>query len=146
MNGKWTKREIRTLTGILDSFMVCNRPLSYAPGAEEAFRKWLAETLAEHRRDVVLGGLRGHLATAEERAEQNAGTARHYAAHPSLCGQRPQDMVDGRPEIVVRFERFAEEERKGAAWTRKLLARVEAEGLPPDVAGYDPLEVARLRR
>lgn len=146
MTVKWTKREVRTMTGILDSFVVCNRPLSYAPGRDEAFRKWLGEALAEHRRDVVLGGLRGHLKTATERSWENAKTAQHYLANPSLCSQKPRDMIDGRPEIVVRFERFAAEEVKAAAWLEKLLARLATSDLPPEVAEYNPLEAARIRR
>jgi hypothetical protein len=127
---RWTKKAIKTLQGQLTSFVVCHR-LYYKPEAIEGF-------IREKRLEVVLAGMREFVAMHEERSAENAKTADHFEANPGIYGKAT-------PEMVQRFRGFAAEEAKDAAAARALVAKVEAEGLPPEVVAFDPMGAATPR-
>lgn len=93
----------------------------------ESFRA----ALPGKRFDIVLGGIRERVAWHEQRAQESRATAAHFAAHPEIYG-------DATPEMIARFEASAAKYDKGVAWFRALEQRVLADGLPTEVAAYDP--------
>lgn len=119
---KWTKKDIKTLCGQLDSFWVYNR--MYYPS--EA----IARVIGEKRQDIVIGNLRGFQNMVRERAQKDREGAEH-ARTSGVWGKSTDEMVQ-------RFTKGAEESEKSVAKIDQLIARIEAEGLPPEVAEYMP--------
>lgn len=132
MAKRWTKADIRRLTGQLDTAWLYARPLQPAhggrPDGREAFRTWLAT--GDNRTRVVLQGLGGWERRSAGRAQQNRDTAQH-ARTSGVWGSSTEEMVQ-------RFERLAAADTKDVQLVQRLVARVKAEGLPPEVVAYDP--------
>jgi hypothetical protein len=116
-----------------------NRPIAPAFGPRSGersefvarFRAWLSEP--GRRAAIACAHLRGLASLAADRAKRSRETAEHARANPDV-------WRDGTAEIVARFERLAGEDERGVAGLEKLVARIEAEGLPPEVEAYDPTE------
>ena len=125
----WTKKDIRTLCGYLDSFYVCNRPLSVLQW-RDAIPK-IRAVLVANRKEIVLAGIRSARATSAERYAQNCETVGNQLARFTEYGH-PN-------ELITRFIGFAREEDKAGRRLESLLHRVLAEGLPSEVESYDPL-------
>lgn len=83
------------------------------------------------RKDVVLRNFRGFERMHAERAEQYRKTAAHFEAHPNI-------YRNSTPEIVARYRKLASTEEKDAEIARKCAEKVEAEGIPEEVATFDP--------
>lgn len=62
--------------------------------------------------------------SADERA-----SAEHFRAHPEVYGAAT-------PEMITRFENLADGDAGAAEEVSAVADRLEAEGLPPEVAGY----------
>jgi len=90
------------------------------------------ERLNTHRAAIVCSGIAELGAIALDRANKNQDAADHFAAHPKVYGKST-------PEIIERFTRLAKEDRKDVKRAELLIARIETEGLPPEVVDYDPV-------
>jgi hypothetical protein len=150
---RWTKKEIKAMTSAIDSFLVCNRPIAPAygmrAGSADAFTVWFEERLAKYRHEIVCSGIRQLRSIIAERAQKNIDHAEHIRTHPEIYGS-PDKMIwlSEEREHVTRDEYVrreiaswgsrAADEGKSVAWSDKLLARIAAEGLPPEVVSYDP--------
>lgn len=119
----WTKTALRALTQQIDMFVLSNR--LYVP--TDAIRR----DVEARRLEITLSGLRGFAAMLSERAESSRGTARHAEANPHIWG-------DSTPEMIERFSVLAKGEQKDADKCAALVARLEAVGLPAEVATYFP--------
>src|SRR5688572_28534620 len=108
------------MTSAITSYLVCVRPVDTSRA--QGFAKWFADVLATKRVDIVRAGLRSLVTLATDRAKVNRASIAHFREHAPYGKSTP--------EVIERFERMAAEEEKGAAWIEKLLARIEAEGLP----------------
>ena len=127
---RWTKKDLRTLTSQIDTWMLLNRPLGSHNGGD--FAAAVRDALTpEARACIVINGLTAGLSREQERAQSDADTAKHFAAHPGI-------YRDSTPEMIARFEGLAEESRKAARYIATLIARVEREPLPAEVLAYDP--------
>jgi hypothetical protein len=128
---KWTKKDIKSLCGAISTFWLYNRPLGSsareALDAAEAVRRHLAE----HRAEIIIAGIAELRGIAEDRTRQNQETADHFAAHPEIYGSST-------PEMIKRFSDLAADNRKAVTRMTVLIARIEAEGLPPEVEAFDP--------
>jgi len=123
MKTKWTKKAIKTLQQQIESFVLANR--MYAPPVA------ISAKISEHRKDVVLSGLRAFRDLLASRAAENEKTARHFEANPNI-------YRESTPEMVTRFEALAQDGQKAVSVCDELIARVESEGLPPEVVAYVP--------
>lgn len=65
----------------------------------------------------------------EERAISDEMAARHFEAHPNVYGENT-------PEMIERFDNLAIETRKSIVKLQKLIARIEANGMPPKPDDY----------
>lgn len=150
---RWTKREIKQLCSALDSFLLCNRPIESMSMANqprrEAFNAWLDKALGEHRVEVVVAEVRSLRNLFARRADESRKTAEHYRTHPELYGEPSKMIWDGDrrtyisrdaaiAQVVDRFNGYAAEEDKAVQISDRLIARIETEGLPPEVLSYDP--------
>jgi hypothetical protein len=133
---KWTKADVKRLRGAIDSWWLCNRPLS-GP-ASEALLERASEVIAEHRVAIAIAGIRELRGIARDRAVEDRKTAEHFRQHPNVYGSHT-------PEMIARFETSAAEGDRSVNLADRLIARVEAEGLPPEVSGYDPIAEIRER-
>jgi len=124
------------MCGTLSTFWLYNRPLGDSMAASKGAALEVREFLKIHRTEAVLAGLQELVNMFAERAEKNAETAKHYAAHPDIMG-------DGTPEIVERFDRLAMEATRDADKGAALIERIKLEGLPPEVVDFDPTAPAR---
>lgn len=120
---KWTKKDIGTMTGILDSIWLQER--MYRPADK------IRERIEAQRARLVVCGLKSHIRISERRAQENQASADH-ARTSGVWGASTEEMAQ-------RFEGFARDEEKALEKLRKLLARVEAEGLPEEVSSYLPV-------
>lgn len=141
------------MTGAIDSFLICTRPIAPAygmrPGGTDAFEVWFEEKLAKYRTEIVCSGIRQLRGIVAERAQKNTDHAEHLRAHPEIYGAPDKQIwLSEERKHVTRDEYVrreiaswgsrAADEGKSVAWSDKLLARIAAEGLPPEVVAYDP--------
>jgi hypothetical protein len=129
----WTKKDIKVLCQAISTFWLVNRPLGDSLAEHERALAEVRAYLAEHREEVVCAGVAELGGIAAERARQNQETAYHFRSHPEVYGKST-------PEMIERFTRFAAENHRDLAWAEKLVARVQAEGLPPEVVAFDPIQ------
>jgi hypothetical protein len=136
---KWTKKAIRELRSQLETFVLFHE--MYYPAEK------IREVIEERRRDLVLAGLEGRIELLKERAKSDRATATHYAeAGPRWAEETRQKHGDKRAEesartileVVARFTKMADENDKAVAYVEKLIAKIQIEGLPPEVASYIP--------
>lgn len=114
----WTKGDRKRVWGAVDSWRSCNRP--------DPSRGRLAELPTDPALLVAiakswLGGLKG---LGAERAQKNREFVQHLHDHPNVYGKST-------PEMVERFTKLAEADEKGVSQLDKLIARLDAEGMPP---------------
>ncbi len=119
---KWTKKDIKSLCSQIDSFWLFKRD-HYSPDS-------LRAAIDVHRVGIVTGGLRGFQSMSRERGLQERQTVEH-AKKSGVHGT-------GTEVIVERFTKLAEDSEKDVAKIDQLVARIEAEGLPPEVLAYLP--------
>ncbi len=129
---RWTKVEIKAMTGAIDSTLYTMG----GPEPRDGFRDQFTALLATQRTEVVREGIGMLRGIAAEREKKDADAAVHFRVHPEVYG-------DSTPEMIERFTGLAEEARKDVARADALLAKIEASGLPAEVVGYDPFSKAR---
>ena len=129
---KWAKKDIKVLQQCIDSFWLYNRPLSDSHSDYQQALAAVRQHLDKHRAEIVCGGIAELGGIASERAQKNQEAADHFAEHPEVYGKSA-------PEMIERFSRFAEEDRKDVKRAQMLIARVQTEGLPPEVMSHDPV-------
>lgn len=122
MAKKWTKKAIGTMTGILDGVWLQER--MYHPAEK------IRGAIESQRLRLVMSGLEAHVRISTERAKEHQDTANH-ARTSGIWGASTEEMFQ-------RFVGYARDEQKATEKLRILLARVEAEGLPPEVETYLP--------
>jgi hypothetical protein len=133
---KWTKTDIETLCNCLFSFYVVNRPLSHV-GYDVAMEK-IRASISEHRKDIVLDGIRSARQTC---------AARYRTACETIGNQIVRFTEYGKPdELIDRFTRLAREEDTAEKKLEALLHRMLDEGLPPEVEAYDPVSIYEKAR
>lgn len=120
---RWTKKDIRTLQDQLMSF-VLQYELYVDPGT-------LLTALERDRLTIVLNGLRGFRSLLVDRLTQYGQTADHFETHPAIYGEATREMVE-------RFRSYHRETARDLGKLDRLIARVEAEGLPPEVSSHMP--------
>lgn len=136
---RWTKTAIRQMKAALDWSLHSNRPIAPAFGPRLGeredftthFRAWFEEP--GRRAAIIVSHFRGLESLMRDRAQSDRKTVEHAQANPHVWGK-------GTDEIVERFSRLARESGSAAEKIADLVARIEAEGLPPEVEAYDPTE------
>ena len=132
---KWTKKDVKIMCQAISTFWLINRPLGDSLAAHQRALARVREYLSERREEVVCVGIADLADLAAERARKDQEAADHFRSHPEVYGE-------GTPEMIARFEELAAESRGDVARAEKLVAKIHAEGLPPEVVGFDPLSRA----
>ena len=137
---KWTKADITRLCDQIKSFYIINRPLDYR--GMEAFNIRWRQALAEKLLLIVMTGLEGWLTMVKERV---AKTLAHDAYVLSRLDIWPVKANPSRSdlELAARQAKYKADELKDVAICERLIARIQAEGLPSEVLAYDPSIEAR---
>lgn len=129
--GKWTKKQIRTLQCHLDTAWLLSRPLSDYRGlrdeAEAAFRN----LLALRRKDLVLAGVRAAIATSAARYISDCETIGNALVR-GIYGA-------GTDAFIADWIKQAKEEDAARVVSEEVLRRLLSEELPPEVLWYDPI-------
>lgn len=128
---KWTKKDIKSLCQQLQSWWVFNRP--YLRQGITVDEVWDTMPL-DVRMGVVVGGLRGFQSGLRDRAEKERQMIEHYAGVWADSGTPRDPTGETRAHCAV----MASDADKGVATLQKLIDRVEAEGLPPEVLSWRP--------
>ncbi len=130
---RWTKKDLRVLTGCLDSAWLLARPLSNFVSERDVAATYVRERLSDSkvRLETVLDGLRGRERLHRERYSTNCECVGNEVAR---FGKSLDD------ELVARFVAFAREEDAALKKATELRERVQREGLPPEALEYDPTE------
>lgn len=129
MAKKWTKKDIKSLCSQLDSVWLFER--MYYPSAV------ICDVIEKNRKKLVINGLRGFQNMARERGQRERETVEH-AKTSGVWGNGTQEMIE-------RFTKLAEESEKDVAKIDALVARIELEGLPPEVEAYLPEGLVKMR-
>lgn len=132
---RWTKKDTAAMVAMLDSLWLRSRPsislrLDEMTAAGKAFRDALT---TEARHGAILHHIRAVVATCEERERTNVQTADAWT------------RIANGEEVVARFQRLAEEERKAMGRWARFLERVESASpaeLPREVLEHDPTDLA----
>lgn len=114
----------------ISSWYAISRPLSDRGWQE--FNAWARTTLAAHRQEIVLADFRGLRSFYAKRVGEYRAGSEHYA-------KKAEEWKQDTSEMVERLARLAAESEKDVAYADGLIARIEAEGLPPEVLAFDPL-------
>jgi hypothetical protein len=135
VSADWTKAEERAMKSALTSWVTCNRPIPSVggarPGERQAFVERARAHVAEHRKDIVLAGLRSG-------REQEARAYRE--ACETIGNQLARFTKYGEPDpLIERFTKLAKESDAGHRKLEALVVRVVAYGLPESVLAFDPL-------
>lgn len=125
---RWTKKDTRTLTGQLDSFVLSHE--MYRPPEQ------IRAAIEAHRAEIVIGGLLGFRSLLNERQNGHTGNLATIEAWRRLGSQ----------DVVERFERLARETAADIVKIDALIARVRSDGLPPDAAAYVPNRIGKRPR
>jgi hypothetical protein len=129
---KWTKTDLRSLTGAIDGWWLSFR-MYLLPGVtkEHVFKLMPLE----ERTAIVVAHFRSFAALLDERINGHTGyrvTWQNYDQHNGQPGWG--DTAD----IVKRFQDFEADTLVAIGKAHALAVRVEAEGLPADVVAYVP--------
>ena len=126
----WTKIDIKAMKQALSTaYLKCR---AFDVRDREAQRdKFLTVLEPAVRTLVVISGIAELMVMFEGRAKENDGAADHFTKHPNVYGKAT-------PEMIERFRGLAGEARKAAAKAKKLIDKINAEGLPQEVLEYDP--------
>jgi len=121
---RWSKRDIKRMTGELDGVWLRSRPPPSLLGPPDTgpFLQWLSA----NRQQLVVEGLKGLANLSAHREQKDRETAEHWL-----------QRFDSR-EVHDRFRGLAEEEVRKRRPLLQLIARIEEHGLPPEVVAYDP--------
>ena len=130
---KWFKKDIKILCGTISTFWLMNRPLGDSMSEHQRVLERVRQFLAEHRVEVVCSEISGLGNLAAERSKKYQDTVDHFTAHPEVYGKST-------PMMIERFSKLAAESRKDVAKAQILLTRIQTEGLPPEVMGFDPIQ------
>lgn len=124
----WTKREVKAMLSAIETFKLKLRPLGTSSSALLDFHVNVTAYLSDplNAKEVVVVGLEELRGIAVDRAKTDRDTATHAKEHPGIWGRSTE-------EIVNRFTKLAEEDEKAMKWFTRLLARIEAMGLPEEV-------------
>ena len=131
----WTKKDVKVMQQAISTFWLYNRPLGDSVREHDAALAEVRDYLRDHRAEVVLHGITELGNIARERYVKNAETAEHFETHPEVYGKST-------PEMVERFRRLAEEDRRDFQKAKDLMDRIQTEELPPEVTSFDPLQRA----
>jgi len=95
-------------------------------------RRVPAPTDPEIQRKAAIWGIAQLVAINEDYARKNRETAEHFRTHPAVYG-------DSTPAMIAKFKQHADENDRDAERGRKLIARLEADGImPPAPDDYKP--------
>jgi hypothetical protein len=125
---KWTKKDIRTLQGHLDTAYLIARPLCVSEW--NAFEVYFAKHLPVMRKEWVLNGIRAAMRLTAERYSTACETIGNAIAREIY-----KDETD---DFVRKWTQYARDHDADHKKAEALLHRVLREGLPPDVESYDP--------
>jgi hypothetical protein len=130
---KWTKKEIKSLCGSLDTFWLKHRPidsfLSHEAEGAVAVRDHLA--LERHRTHAVLAGIRQFVGLHSSRYRSACESIGNALARPHVYGK-------GTDEHVAHCIEMAREHDDDRMTTEAILHKVLDYGLPPEAIAYDP--------
>lgn len=132
---KWTRAEISSMTGMLDTFWLLHRNPDGSDAANAAVRVREHLAIERNRTHAVLAGIRGARATSAKRYGENC-EAIGNALVRKIYG-------DSTAEFVERFTKLAKEEDASERAAEAMLHKVLDHGLPPEVLAYDPTKGAR---
>lgn len=129
---KWTKKDLKSLTGAISSWWMFNSPY-LRPGVtkEQVF----ASMPAGERLRIVIAHLRGFASLLDDRVSGHTG---YRATHEHYESKRGVEGWGDVSEVVERFRRLERETLADYAKVRALMTRLEAEGLPPEAEVYIP--------
>lgn len=116
----------------ISSFWLVNRPLGDSTRELSSALSEVRQCLQARRAEVVCQGIANLGNIALERLQKNSDFVEHLRSHPGVYGKST-------PEMIERFDNLARENHKDAERARTLIARIEAEGLPPEVIAFDPV-------
>lgn len=119
---RWTKKDLKLCTDQLQNHILFNR-LYYPVDAIKA-------DIRVRRRAIVEVGLASFASMFKDRAQKNADTAKYFEEHPEIYGAST-------PEMVKRFADLAAGDAKAAASIQKVIDRVAAEDLPPEIEAWE---------
>jgi hypothetical protein len=128
---QWTKKDIKIMCNALSSFWLVNRPLSYRHDEWERAKNMVIAHLDQHRAEIVISGVAQLASIASDRVQKNQETADHFLNHPNIYGSST-------PEMVERFTSLARESQRDVDKAAILVAKIQAEGLPPEVINFNP--------
>lgn len=136
---KWTKKDLATLTGMLDSWWLCNRPSSDSFDSVARLREARAKADAlladpRNRLEIILAGIRSWEQLESRRYREACEVIGNAIARPLVWG-------DSSAEMIERFAGLAREHDKVNTIATALRVRVQAEELPPEVLAHDPARV-----
>lgn len=143
----WRKKTIKELKAQLLSFVLYNERY-YPP---EAIRK----AIAENRLEIITKGLESWRSMITARADQERATADHYekvepqwrAEALAKRGEKDAEKTSQScKETAERFRKLAHDGDKTADYIGKILAKLAAEGLPPELADYFPDRIGNAPR
>jgi hypothetical protein len=132
---KWFKKDIKTMCQAIASFWLVNRPLGDSMRDHNAALDEVRAYLQEHRPLVVCHGIAELGGIAQEREQKDLDFVEHLRIHPHVYGTST-------PEMIERFSKSAAENHKTVMKAEALIAKIEAEGLPPEVLSFDPVRDA----
>jgi hypothetical protein len=136
---RWTKKAIRELRSQLNSFVLAHE--MYYPAER------IRTVIEEKRLEIVTGGLEGWIKLLKERAESDRATSAHYAkmapgwleeTRAKFGEKQAEKSAASNAETVERFAKMAADNDKAVAYVERVIAKLKAEGLPPEVASYIP--------
>lgn len=134
---RWTKKSIREMHGCIDGFALFYK--TYLPiGRPEAYAKAIADLVAfvdTNRLEMVVKGIKNWILRDEANIRRDEEWFADVAASPGKYWAPPEWQASRKEDI--------DDARKSIVYSQKLLARVEAEGLPPEVASYYPEWIKR---
>lgn len=117
---RWTKKDIKSLQQQLTNF-VLSHEMYYS-------RDRIRDVIEKHRQQIVVGGIKGFRSLIADREQSYRDSIEHAKKNPTFYSADHQ-------------ERFTELADSCAADVKKMdamLARIEQEGLPPEVANHMP--------
>ncbi len=139
---KWTKKDIATLCGQLDTHWL---KLRFGLNASEEIEvaKAMRSEGEKARREIVLAGLRAWRELLAQRYNEQVQTIGNQIVRFTEWGKGDASAEDDQGEIVGdtivrRFTKLAGETDKAHRAAEALVLRVHHEGLPPEVVSYDP--------
>lgn len=133
---RWTKKDVKIMCGAISSFWLENRPLGDSTRELSSALSEVRQYLQARRAEVVCRGIASLGNIALDRLQKNSDFVEHLRSHPGVYGKSTAEMIE-------RFDNLAREERKDVERARALIARIEAEGLPPEVIAFDPISTTQ---